>query len=545
MNDVRIITGRQSKPYLKPKAALAFGQLSDEFDGISVLYCILTVGNAVTIMSEEMQKNGEYEKAAALDLEADEQLLSFEKELEKRVKKLCREEGFGIRKRLEPGIHLPLEVIRDAFQKTDAAQTLSMQLTSSGMMDPVKSECLVFELSSDLSESNTEHDCSACNLKNCRFKALRESIAATGEYGIAIDLGSTTLAFSLVDLQSGESSEPHTSLNHQRTYGADVLTRIRAAMNGKDQDLRFRILQDLHDGISALLEDHQVTDQHVKRIVIAGNTTMLHLLRGYPCGGLSSFPFHPVTLKEEHLPASVLFGSEPCPVPKETEVMILPGIGAFVGADIVSGLYALDFDKRTENAVFVDLGTNSEMALLTGGHILTASAAAGSAFERIARQQLEGLGTDIIAKCASLLKEGVMDATGLLHGDNPYFSQQDIRDIQLAKAAIYAGIETLLSHAGLTANSIDTLFLAGTFGEKLDLDAAFMIGLIPQGFYGHVCACGNTSLSGTIRYLTDQKGSLRVADILTLSEEIPLADNSFFQKIYLEQLNFSNVTFHP
>lgn len=545
MNDIRIITGRQSKPYLKPKAALAFGHLNDEFGGIPVLYCILTIGNAVTVMSEEMQKDGEYEKAAALDLEADEHLLTFEKELEKRIKKLCREEGYGIRKRLEPGIHLPLEIIRDAFKETDAARTLSMQLTSSGMMDPVKSECLIFELSSDLSEANTEHDCSACNLKNCRFMALRKSISATGTYGIAIDLGSTTLAFSLVDLENGESSKPTISLNHQRTYGADVITRIRAAMNGKDKDLRFRIQQDLRDGISALLKEHQISEKQVKNLVIAGNTTMLHLLRGYPCGGLSSFPFHPVTLKEEQLLASDLFGNETCPVPKETETMILPGISAFVGADIVSGLYALDFDQRTKNTVFVDLGTNSEMALLTNGHIITASAAAGSAFERIARQQLEGVGTDIIAKCAALLKDGTMDPTGLLHGENPNFSQQDIRDIQLAKAAIYAGIEALLSHAGLTAKAIDTLFLAGTFGEKLDLDAAFMIGLIPQEFYGHVCACGNTSLNGAIRYLTDQKGSLRIAGILAITEEIPLADDPFFQNIYLEQLNFSNISSRP
>ena len=203
-----------------------------------------------------------------------------------------------------------------------------------------------------------------------------------------------------------------------RTYGADVITRIRAAMNGKDKDLRFRIQQDLRDGISALLKEHQISEKQVKNLVIAGNTTMLHLLRGYPCGGLSSFPFHPVTLKEEQLLASDLFGNETCPVPKETETMILPGISAFVGADIVSGLYALDFDQRTKNTVFVDLGTNSEMALLTNGHIITASAAAGSAFERIARQQLEGVGTDIIAKCAALLKDGTMDPTGLLHGEN-------------------------------------------------------------------------------------------------------------------------------
>ncbi len=545
MNDVRIISGRQQKPYLKPKAALAFGHLGEDSGQIPVLYCILTIGGAASAMSEEAQQEGDYEKAASLDLEADQSLLAFEKELEKRIKKLCREEGYGIRKRLEPGIHLPLSVIKDAFDRTDAAHTLSMQLTSAGMMDPVKSECLVFELSSDVSEANTEHDCSACRIQNCRFKAMREAAALQDPCGIAIDLGSTTLAFCLVNLSTGEKSVPLLSENHQRLYGADVMTRIRAAISGKEKDLLLRIKEDLRDGIAALLSEQHISKKNIKAISIAGNTTMLHLLRGYPCAGLASYPFQPVTLKEEHLTARDLFSKEDLPVPEDADVTILPGISAFVGADIVAGLYALDLDKTSRKALFVDLGTNSEMALLFNGKIFTASAAAGSAFERIARQQLEGVGTDIIAKCASLLKNGTLDPTGLLHGNNPFFSQQDIRDIQLAKAAIYAGIETLLSHADLSAEEVDTLYLAGTFGEKLDLNAAIEIGLIPAGCKGRIQACGNTSLSGAARFLTDQKGSLRIADIPAHSEEIPLADNSFFQKIYLEQLNFSKITSRP
>ncbi len=538
MNDVRIITGRQNKPYLKPKAALAFGRLRTEFGGVSVLYCILTIGSAVSNISDQAQQNGDYEKAASLDLEADQSLLAFENELEKRIKKLCREEGYGIRKRLEPGIHLPLDVIKDAFAETDASQTLSMHLTSAGMMDPVKSECLVFELSPDVSETNTEHDCSACSIQNCRFKAMREAAKNVGPCGIAIDIGSTTLAFSLVMLDSGETTDPYTSMNHQRTYGADVITRIRAAINGKEKDLCFRILKDLRDGISALLAKHQIPKKSVTKLSIAGNTTMLHLLRGYPCTGLASSPFTPVTLKEEHLPASELFQKEDLPVPGDADVTLLPGISAFVGADIVAGLYALGFQERTQSALFVDLGTNSEMAILKNGRLLTASAAAGSAFERISRQQLEGVGTDIIAKCAMLLSDGTLDPTGLLLTETPYFSQQDIRDIQLTKAAVCAGIETLLLHADLTAEEVDTLFLAGTFGQNLDIAAAIRIGLIPKGFENRVVTCGNTSLDGAARFLTDQKGSLRTARITAQSEEIPLADDSFFQKRYLEQINF-------
>ncbi len=539
MKDVRIITGRQNKPYLKPKAALAFGYLRQELGGVPVLYCILTIGEAVSNLSYQAQESGDYEKAASLDLEADQDLLVFEKELEKRIKKLCREEGYGISKRLEPGIHLPLDVIKDAFTETNAAQTLSMHLTSGGMMDPVKSECLVFELSLDVSETNTEHDCSACRIQNCRFKDLREAESTFGPYGIAIDIGSTTLAFSAINLSNGEATDPHTSINHQRTYGADVITRIRAAMNGKEQELRSRILEDLRHGISALSERHRISKKNITKLSIAGNTTMLHLLRGYPCTGLASSPFTPVSLKEERLFASDLFQKKDLPVPGDAEVMILPGISAFIGADFVAGLYMLDFQERKKPSVFVDLGTNSEMALLTNGRLLTASAAAGSAFERISRQQLEGVGTDIIAKCAMLLSEGTLDPTGLLLTETPYFSQQDIRDIQLAKAAVHAGIETLLFHAALTPEGIDTLFLAGTFGEKLDLSAAIQIGLIPKGFENHIQSCGNTSLTGAARFLTDQKGSLRITAITAKSEEISLADDSFFQKHYLEQLNFS------
>lgn len=529
MSDIRIINGRQTERLIKPRAALAFGTLPESLGEKNVLYCIFTVGAAVSREIDRLMAEEKLDEAAALSEKADQSLFTFEKELLKRVRKICTEEGCGVRRRLEPGTALPIKVMEAAFRATDAATTLGMRLTTGLMLDPIKSECLIFELSEDVKEFHTAHDCGDCTAVGCRLREQLKREAKSG-YGIAIDLGSTGLAFALISMQDGVVLASSSGINHQRKYGADVISRIRAAGMGKGDELRHLIEDDLKTGMDKLLSENRIPADHIERIAISGNTTMLHLLRGYDCAGLSAFPFSPVNLTEEHLHIPA--------IADQAEIILLPGISAFVGADIVAGLYALRSDRAKCPSLFVDLGTNSEMALITDDRILVTSTAAGSAFERIARRETKGIGTDIIAHMAELLQNGSVDATGLLLRQDPVFSQQDIRDIQLAKAAVRAGIETLLLRGSVSCSAIDRLYIAGTFGEKLDRGAASGIGLIPPELSDRVEAIGNASLCGTIRFLTDKKGSLRTQRIVALSEEISLADDSFFQEQYIGFLNF-------
>ncbi len=202
---------------------------------------------------------------------------------------------------------------------------------------------------------------------------------------IAIDIGTTTLALALIEPKTGRIIDTHTAVNRQRRFGADVITRIEAASAGKAHVLRESICRDLAGGISALLSAHMVGPERLKCVAAAGNTTMLHLLMGYPTEGLGIYPFTAHTLKlEKHSLGNVIKDTaDACPVSelRELPFYLLPGFSVFVGADIVSGLYSLDLFNNTEPCAFIDLGTNGEMAVGNRDRLLVTSTAAGPAFE--------------------------------------------------------------------------------------------------------------------------------------------------------------------
>ena len=200
-------------------------------------------------------------------------------------------------------------------------------------------------------------------------------------YGIAIDLGTTTLVFALVRLADGERIDTAAGINPQVSFGADVMTRIDAAVQGREDAMRCCVRDALLAGICSLLWKNGIAKSSLCAVCVAGNTTMLHFLRGYPVGGLGSYPFSPVTLALETCSFAEVFPAAKEDAFKDIPVYILPGISAFVGADVAAGLYRLGFCKMEKNAALIDLGTNGEMAVGNGEHILVASAAAGPAFE--------------------------------------------------------------------------------------------------------------------------------------------------------------------
>lgn len=376
------------------------------------------------------------------------------------------------------------------------------------------------------------------------------------EYQIAIDFGSTTLAFQLIGMQQGNSIHTVTMLNSQRKFGADVLTRIRAAVDGRKDELQQCAKQDLLAGIGRLQEECNIGPEQIKQIVIAGNPTMIHLLQGYDCSGLGVYPFAPVNLDfiKTSKEALGLYKSSPDKAETGTEntpnVIIFPGISAFVGGDIVAGLYSLDFVNKEEISLLVDLGTNGEMVLGNKDKAIAASVAAGPAFERGAVIW----GSDVVDITTRLLKEGIMDETGLLadeyfdkgfpvsrmaDGRAIVFTQQDIRKLQLAKAAVRAGIETLIEEYGITVNQIDKVYLAGGFGYYLDAKKAAYIGMIPEELVDRTEAIGNSSLAGCVKYLREEKGEKQIQKIVSSVKHVELANNDNFQQKYVKNMSFS------
>lgn len=360
---------------------------------------------------------------------------------------------------------------------------------------------------------------------------------------IAIDLGTTTIAMQLLSIASGEVLGEYRAMNPQRKFGADVVSRMEASNQGHLIQLQRLVQEELLRGIKSLTLERKIL------IVLAGNTVMGHLLLGYDVQGLSRAPFKPVNISKNTMELDGF------------QIVIMPCISAFVGADITAGLLAVDFQDTDKTNLFLDLGTNGEMAIGNREHILCTATAAGPAFEGGITAQIQG--TDMIALTAELLEQGLIDTTGLM--SEPYFSkginmkmtdlvnsivikQQDIRALQMAKAAVFAGIQILLEKWDISYNEIDKVYLAGGFGYYLKVESAGRIGLFPQELEGKVISVGNTSLFGAYLYGKNQamqkadgkNFDLQINHMLACTESINLAEQEGFGDIYLSALNFPN-----
>lgn len=401
------------------------------------------------------------------------------------------------------------------------------------------------------------------------------------QLGIAIDIGTTTIALQLLNKVSGKKMATYTSINHQRSYGADVISRIMAATQGKGPELKQSIQKDLADGIRNVLERGKTEPKQVKEVVIAGNTTMIHLLMGYDCKGLGEYPFTPVNIEMIADSYENIIGDNQL----DATVYILPGISTFVGGDIVAGLYACNVDTKAEYSLLIDLGTNGEIALGNKDKIMVTSTAAGPAFEggniaygvgsiegaisgvtidengpsikTIAGKPAVGIcGTGVIEAVSELVKAELVDETGCL--DDEYFddgyplaestdgvqivlTQADIREIQLAKAAVRAGVETLFIRYGITKDEIAKVYIAGGFGFKLDCEKAISIGMIPECFAEKIEAVGNSSLGGAVRFLMDPDSRERSSKIGRGALEINLSADKDFNQLYMDAMYFEEL----
>lgn len=441
------------------------------------------------------------------------------------------------------------------------------------MAHPVEDLVISFEL---MDESQFEI------LSDCNEE---QEIASGSEsevsYNIAVDIGTTTIAMELLGKESGKNIHTVTLINSQRMYGADVISRIQASVDGKKEDLRECIRKDLLDGIRRLTREAGADLTQIERIAIGGNTTMGHLLMGYDCQSLGVFPFEPVNIDFIKGSFEEILGSKE----SEAEIVLLPGISTYVGGDIASGLYACGFHEAEEICMLVDLGTNGEMAVGNKDRILVTSTAAGPAFEggniswgtgsvagaicsveitdgKAKVKTIQGkspvgiCGTGVVETTMELVKDELLDETGLLDeeyfeegfplaetekGEVIRFTQKDVREIQLAKAAIRAGAETLLMKYGISKEQVAKVYLAGGFGYKLDKEKAIAIGMLPGEFKEQIEAVGNSSLAGAVRFLRETEGESCLKKIIGVSEEVGLSSDKEFNEFYMDSMMFEEV----
>lgn len=396
-----------------------------------------------------------------------------------------------------------------------------------------------------------------------------ELIPSFNKYGVAIDIGTTTLAARLYNT-NGELLAVDSELNPQKGFGADVISRIEAALDGKSYELATAIREGLDGIILNLAKKAMISAAEIDGAVITGNTVMLHLLTETSTEPLSHAPFKAERLFGETVTAASLSLSS---LSADTVIYLPRCAEAFVGADITTAMLASGITKSISPSLLVDIGTNGEMALVRDGKILLCSTAAGPAFEgaglsmgmngktgAIDKVSVENgklsvhvlgevepigiCGSGVVDAVAALLKTEELDETGCLDDNEAVISapvvltQGDIRMIQLAKSAIHAGMRTLLHYASLDCDDISRLYVAGGFGSYLDIRNAGRIGLIPEELVSKVNVIGNAALTGAAMLLLNKELRVLTEKTVATAEVITLSSNPIFTEEYMERMFF-------
>lgn len=406
--------------------------------------------------------------------------------------------------------------------------------------------------------------------------------ASDNAHALIVDIGTTTVAALLVDTEHRRVVAARGEHNAQSPYGADVISRIRHEMEWEERrngpnPLQQAIVRQISTMLAGLLE--QAGIDGVDFLSLTGNTTMMHLLCGLPGEHISKAPFIPVTLEPMRLPAADLGIASRAPA------FLLPGISAYIGADIMASLLAADAHRKQPPFLLVDLGTNAETVLCADGIFYACSAAAGPCFEgatlscgiagqdgaidtvspdpqrglsftTIGGAPARGLcGSGVLDALALLLDAGIVDETGrleadasplggrieddaLIFTDSVRFTQKDIREVQLAKAAVRAGIDILLREAALDVKEVAKLYLAGGFGSAMRPESAARIGLIPEELSERVTVLGNAAGSGALRYATEEGATESALGIIRRTRYVELSAHAGFTDAYVERMLF-------
>jgi len=413
-------------------------------------------------------------------------------------------------------------------------------------------------------------------------------VARTEGVGVAIDVGTTTLAISLMDLASSVSFGASSAMNPQVQYGADIMSRLSCIADGRFDELRGSLLEEARVLIQNTLDAHEVSTSDIRRVIVAGNTVMTHVYMGVDPSGMAAAPYEPAFLDPLTL-APEEFG---CENALNAEFMSLPAASAFIGGDVVGGLLATRLDKRFDIALYIDLGTNGEIVLHHPEKgLLACTTAAGPAFEgasiecgmravpgaiehvsienddilyrTIGNLRSRGIcGSGLLDAVAALVLADVVDETGridgprapeMLHrvaetddgrriwldeGAGIFISQKDIRQVQLAKGAVRAGLEILLEETGIGPEEVDAVVIAGGFGYHLRPGALCAIGLLPTGWEDRVEFVGNAAMAGAEVVLLEPEAIHEATEIAHSIKTVDLATHPSFQDKFIASMSF-------
>jgi len=418
-------------------------------------------------------------------------------------------------------------------------------------------------------------------------------------FAIAFDLGTTTVVATLLDLDTGQPAAVRSMLNRQQPYGADVITRISCTM--MDDHALGALSERAHETLAELLgevcAEGAVDPREVYEITVCGNVTMMQLALGVDPEPLSMAPF--VVATHDFPPVRAAdFGVDVHP---RAPAFVFPSLGAYVGGDIVAGMLATGLTRDRRLRLFIDVGTNSEIALGSSERVLATAAPAGPAFEaaqikcgmRAADGAIEGLkiagdeielevigdveavgmcGSGLVDAVAELVQAGLLDHSGrfipdeaaaelhpalaprltkigkervfVLHwrGEDPetsvYLSQRDVRELQFAKASIATGWEILLRELGVEAGEITQVLLAGSFGAYLTPLSAVRIGLVPKLALPRIVSAGNVAGEGAKIAALSLRERAEAHSILREVEYVELSGRADFNDLFIDQLAF-------
>lgn len=413
-------------------------------------------------------------------------------------------------------------------------------------------------------------------------------------FGVAVDIGTTSIVASIAELENGgKVVDTAACLNPQVRYGGDVLTRISFAQgNVKNlQKLKESVVSGINQLIAGFCDSQGIETGSIVHVTIAANTTMMHLLAGVDPSTLARAPYQPVFVNYRQMQAEEL----DLKVAPAAAVSLLPSVSAFVGSDILAGIIATDFHKQTVPSLFVDIGTNGEIVANVGGRLVATSAAAGPAFEGmniqcgcraengaissvkineqgevltevIGNAKKKGLcGSGLVELTAELMKAGVILPSGRFTGSAAalppalaqrfvnyhvqtafvvdfesmiVLTQKDIRQVQLAKAAVATAIELLLKRLQIDLNKVEQIYIAGSFGYHLKPEALKTIGLLPPGLDAEVKFVGNTAKEGALLCLTSK---MALREIIALQKRVNPLELSYvpeFQEHFVRQMAF-------
>jgi len=413
----------------------------------------------------------------------------------------------------------------------------------------------------------------------------------TGEcYGVAFDVGTTTLVGTLMNLRTGMAASVQSTLNGQAQFGADVISRISHGMNGPEAivELRDAVVATMNAILDELYAETGVTPAATYEAVVVGNVTMLHLLLGVDPTPLSMSPFTPAFMDQ----LSVDARDVGLRIHPQGYVQTLPALGAYVGADIVGGVLATGVVREDKLRVFVDVGTNGEIVLGNAQRALATAAPAGPAFEgsqircgmRATSGAIEGVtlgdrvelqviggdvapqgicGSGLVDAVAQLLMTGLMDHSGRLKlaedvphhplrdrlidvdgvrafllADGVYLTQRDIRELQFAKGSIATGIKVLMDILGVAAGDLDEVLLGGSFGSYLNPESAKIIGLVPPVDVDRIIAVGNSAGEGAKIALLSYRERQVAFELPSRIEYVELSGRSDFNDSFISVLGF-------